>query len=197
MIRAVVIERHPAMRAGIEAILARTPDVLVVAAVSGELHELEHTLYRTDPDVVILEDAPGGLDGVALARLIKSLPPAPRVVLHADGVDPTLVATAMLAGADALVDLRADAAELVAAVRSAARGMPRFPEVDAASRAALERRLASPDHAILRLRFAALPPREIAGLLRLDARTLRARVVAMIDRLRPARAALPLLATCW
>jgi DNA-binding NarL/FixJ family response regulator len=195
MIRAVVIDGHPAMRAGIEAILARTPDVAVVAGASGELHELEHTLYRTAPDVVILEDAPGGLDGIALARLIKSLPPAPRVVLYADGVDPTLVAAAMLAGADALVDSRDDAAQLVTAVRSAARGMPRFPEVDAASRAALERRLASPDRAILRMRFAALSPREIAGMLRLDARTLCARVAAMIERLRPAPGALPLPAT--
>ena len=140
MIRVVVIDGHPAMRAGIEAILARTSDVLVVAAASGELHELEHTLYRTAPDVVIVEDAPGGLDGVGLARLIKSLPPAPRVVLHADGVDRALVAAAMLAGADALVDSRADAAELVSAVRSAARGTPRFPEVDVPSRAARERR---------------------------------------------------------
>jgi DNA-binding NarL/FixJ family response regulator len=196
MIRAVVIDGHPAMRAGLEAILARTPDVLVVAGVSGELHELEHTLYRTAPDVVILEDAPGGLDGIALARLIKSLPPAPRVVLHADGVDPALVAAAMLAGADALVDSRASSAELVAAVRSAARGMPRFPEVDAAGRAALERRLPTGDHAILRMLFAALSPRDIARLLRLDARTLRARVAAMIDSLRPARPALPLLAPC-
>lgn len=173
------------MRAGIETILARTPDVLVVAGTSGELHELEHTLYRTAPDVVILEDAPGRIDGVALARLIKSLPPAPRVVLHADGIEPPLVASAMLAGADALVDSRADAAAFVAAVRSAASGMPWYPELDATSRAALERRLESPDRAILRMLFAALSPREIAATLRLDARTLRARVAAMIDRLRP------------
>lgn len=63
MIRAAVIDGHPAMRAGVEAILARTPDVVVVAGTSGALHEVEHTLYRTAPDVVIVEDAPGGLDG--------------------------------------------------------------------------------------------------------------------------------------
>jgi DNA-binding NarL/FixJ family response regulator len=196
MIRAVVIDRHPAMRAGIKAILTRTPDVLVVATASGQLHELEHMLYRTAPDVVVVEDALGGLDGVALARVIRALPSAPRVVVHAEDVDATLVAAAMLAGADGLVDSRDDAAELVAAVRSAARGMRRFPDVDAADRAELERRLASSDHAILRMLFAAFSPREIAALLRLDAGTLRARFTAMIELLRPARAALTLPATC-
>ena len=50
MIRAAVIDGHPAMRAGVEAILARTVDVAVVAATSGNLHEVEHTLYRTTPE---------------------------------------------------------------------------------------------------------------------------------------------------
>ena len=184
MIRAVVIDRHPAMRAGVEALLDRTGDVQVVAGASDGLHEVAHTLYRTAPDVVIIEDAPGGVDGVALARLIKSHPPAPKVVLHSDGIEATQIAAAMLAGADALVDSRGDAAELVAAVRSAARGKPLFPELDVAGQADLAGRLPAGDQAILRMRFAAVSAREIARTLRLDARTLGARLAAMIERLR-------------
>lgn len=75
MIRAAVIDGHPAMRAGVAAILARTSDVAVVAASSGEPHEVAHALYRTTPDVVILEDAPGRLDGIELTRLIKACAP--------------------------------------------------------------------------------------------------------------------------
>lgn len=189
MIRAAVIDGHPAMRAGVEAILARTPDVVVVAGTSGALHEVEHTLYRTAPDVVIVEDAPGGLDGVALARLIKAQPPAPKVVLYADGIEPTQVAAAMIAGADALVDSRGDAAELVAAVRSAARGELRFPELDAKSRADVARRLPSDDQPILRMRLAAVSALEIARTLNVDTRTLRARLAAMTERLRGPSAA--------
>jgi DNA-binding NarL/FixJ family response regulator len=135
MIRAAIIDGHPAMRAGIEAILARTDDVVVVATSSGEPHEVAHALYRTAPDVVIVEHAIGGHDGVELARLIKAHPPAPKVVIYADGADATLVASAMLAGADALVDSRGDERELVAAIRSAARGRPQFPELDLAAAA--------------------------------------------------------------
>ena len=172
------------MRTGIEAILARTDDVLVVAASSGEPHEVEHTLYRTAPDVVIVEDAARGIGGVGLVRLIKAQPPAPRVVVYADGVDATLVATAMLAGADALVDSRGEAGELVAAVRSAARGRALFPELDVATRADLASRLPREDRPILRMHFAALSAREIARTLRVDVRTLRARVTAIIEQLR-------------
>ena len=184
MIRAAVIDGHPAMRAGVEAILARTTDVLVVAETSGGLHEIEHMLYRTAPDVVIVEDAPGGVDGIALARLIKAHPPAPKVVLYSDGIEATQIAAAMLAGADALIDSRGGALELVAAVRSAARGRPVFPELDSAGQADVASRLPAGDQAILRMRFAAVSAREIARTLRLDARTLGTRLAAMIERLR-------------
>lgn len=191
MIRVAVIDGHPAIRAGVEAILARTGDVVVVAATSGDPHEVEHTLYRTTPDVVVVEDAPGHLDGVALARAIKEQPPAPGVVLYADGIDATQVATAMLAGADALIDTRSDASALVTAVRAAAQGRPVFPELDGASRAELASRLAGGEQDILRMRLAAISPREIARLLRVDAQTLRARLTVMIDRLRRPGAGAP------
>ena len=191
MIRVAVIDGHPAIRAGVEAILARTGDVVVVAATSGDPHEVEHTLYRTTPDVVVVEDAPGHLDGVALARAIKEQPPAPGVVLYADGIDATQVATAMLAGADALIDTRSDASALVTAVRAAAQGRPVFPELDGASRAELASRLAGGEQDIQRMRLAAISPREIARLLRVDAQTLRARLTVMIDRLRRPGAGAP------
>jgi DNA-binding NarL/FixJ family response regulator len=191
MIRAAVIDGHPAMRAGVAALLARTSDIVVVADASGELHEVAHALYRTNPDVIIIEDAPGRLDGVELARLIKSQAPAPRVVLYADGIEPWQIAAAMLAGADALLDARADAAELAGVVRAVSRGEAVFPELDPVSRDELAGRLPSDERDILRMRLAALSPREIARLLRIDARTLRDRVAAMIARLRasPAPAA--------
>ena len=189
MIRAAVIDGHPAMRAGVEAILARTADMVVVAGTSGGLHEIEHALYRTAPDVVIIGDDPGRLDGIELARLIKQQPPTPRLVLYADGIEPAQVGAAVLAGADALVDSRGDAAELVAAIRAVARGEQVFPALDRATCEDLTERLTGEDRTILRMRFAAATPRDIAGMLKLDARTLRARVAAMIELLRGSGAA--------
>jgi DNA-binding NarL/FixJ family response regulator len=185
MIRVAVIDGHPAMRAGIQALLSRAGEITVVGGAAGEPHAVAHMLYATTPDVVVVEDAPGRADGIELTRLIKSSFPSPHVVLYTDGFDAGVVASAMLAGADALVDSRGDERHLAAAVRSAARGAPTFPELDPKAAAALEQRLPAEDQDILRMRLATLSLREIAGLLRIDAGTLRERLRTMIAALRP------------
>jgi DNA-binding NarL/FixJ family response regulator len=189
MIRVAVIDRQPAMRAGIEAILDAAPGVQVVAGAGGDLREVAHALYRTAPDVVMVEDAPGRADGVELAREIKALGPGPRVLLHADAPDAVQVATAILADADGIVDSGAQPRELVEALRTIAAGASAFPELDAAERRELARRLPAEDHAILAMRLAATPRREISDVLRMDARALRRRMAAMITRLRAGAAA--------
>src|SRR5688500_10739066 len=108
MIRVAVIDGHPAMRAGIQALLSPAGDIEIVAGASGDIHEVGHMLYATPPDVVIVEEAPGRADGIERSRLIKSHVPSPHVVLYADGFVAGAVASAMLAGADGLVDSRGD-----------------------------------------------------------------------------------------
>jgi DNA-binding NarL/FixJ family response regulator len=172
------------MRAGIEAILETSPGVEVVAAADGDLHEVAHALYRTAPEVVMIEDAPGRLDGVELARQIKAFGPGPKVLLHGDRPDAVQVASAMLADADGIVDSAAQPRELVEALRTVAGGATAFPALSGRERRELARRLPAEDHAILAMRLAATPRREIADTLRMDARALRRRVAAMIGRLR-------------
>jgi DNA-binding NarL/FixJ family response regulator len=187
VIRVAVIDRHPAMRAGIEAILDGAPGLHVVAgARGGDQHEIAHALYRTVPDVVMVEDAPGRAAGVELAREIKAGCPGAKVLVHADRPDAAQVAAAMLAEADGIVDSGAQPRELVEAVRTVAAGRPAFPELGARERGAVARRLAAEDHAILAMRLAATSAREIAETLRIDGRALRRRLAAMIERLRPA-----------
>ena len=89
----------------------------------------------------------------------------------------------MLAGADALVDSRGDAVELVAAVRSAARGRPVFPEFEAASQADVAGRLPAGTRRSCGCACGRLGPRDRADA-QADARTLGARLAAMIERLR-------------
>jgi DNA-binding NarL/FixJ family response regulator len=190
MVRVAVIDRHPTMRAGIEAILDVAPGVHVVAGAAGtDHHEIAHVLYRTAPDVVLVEDAPGRADGVALAREIKASCPGSKVLLHADRPDAVQIATAMLADADGIVDSSAQPRELVEALRTVAEGRPAFPELGPRERRDLARRLPAEDHAILAMRLAATPRREISETLRMDARALRRRLAAMITRLRDGAAA--------
>jgi DNA-binding NarL/FixJ family response regulator len=187
--RIAIIDRHPAMRAGIEAILAPAADVEVVAGVGHDRHELAHALYRTAPDIVMIEDAPGRVDGVELAREITSFGPGPKVLVHADRPDAVQVAAAMLADADGILDSGAPPREIVEAVRTVAAGRTAFPDLGPRERAELARRLPAEDHAILAMRLAATPRAEISDTLRLDARALARRVAAMIKRLREGAAA--------
>lgn len=189
MVRVAVVDRHPAMRAGLEAILDGAADVQVVAASGGDHSEVAHALYRTAPDVVMVEDAPGHADGVELAREIKGLGYGPKVLVHADRPDAVQVATAMLADADGIVDSGAQPRELVEALRTVAAGGVAFPELGARARRHLAERLPAEDHAILAMRLAATPRREISETLRIDARALRRRVAAMITQLRAGAAA--------
>jgi len=185
MIRVAVIDRRPVTRAGLEAILDTAPGVQVVAGAAGDdHHEIVHALYRTAPDVVIVEDAPGRAEGVELAREIKALGPGPKLLLYADRPDAVLVASAMLADADGIIDSSAQPRELVEALRTIAAGATAFPELGARERGDLARRLPPEDHAILAMRLAATPRREISETLRMDGRALRRRLTAMITRLR-------------
>ena len=188
MIRVAVIDRHPAMRAGLEAILDAAPDVHVVAGAGGsDHHELAHLLYRTAPDVVLVEDAPGRADGVELTREIKAC--GTKVLLYADRPDAVQVASAMLADAEGMVDSGAEPRELVEALRVVAAGGSVYRRLGARERGELARRLPPEDHAILAMRLAATPRREISETLRIDGRALRRRLTAMIVRLREGAAA--------
>jgi DNA-binding NarL/FixJ family response regulator len=180
MIRVAVIDRHPAMRAGLEAILGDADGIEVVAAAGDDRHEVGHALYRTAPDVVLVQDGPD--DGVELAREIKDY--GSKVVVHADSPDAVEVASAMLANADGIVDSTAQPRDLLEAVRLVAAGRTAFPELGPRERRELAHRLPAEDHAILAMRLAATPQREISDTLRMDGRTLRRRLAAMIARLR-------------
>ena len=186
--RVAVIDRRPAMRAGIEAILERA-DTQVVAGAGLDHHEIAHALYRTAPDVVIVEDTPGRADGVDVARELKALGPGPKVLLLMDRPDAVQVATAVLADADGVLDSSAQPLEIVESLRTVAAGGAAFPELSGRERGDLARRLPAQDHAILAMRLAATPRREISETLRIDAGALRGRLVAMIRRLRASAAA--------
>src|SRR5687767_380852 len=54
LIRAVIVDDHPAMRAGIAAVLDRAQDITLVGEAEGA-RELWPLLQRTDPDVVLMD----------------------------------------------------------------------------------------------------------------------------------------------
>ncbi|HEX2105010.1 MAG TPA: response regulator [Solirubrobacteraceae bacterium] len=182
MIRIAVLDRHPAVRAGVDAILRAQPG-LAPAGAAADPRELWAVLYRTRPDVVLVEHDPGTRDGLAVCLRLKGGVQAPRVVLSAPDPGPELVVPATLAGADALVDRAAELRELARAIRTVAGGDRLLPAITPALQAGAAERLAAQDRAILAMRLAGTTPADIAATLGLSRSDLGGRLRAIVGAL--------------
>jgi DNA-binding NarL/FixJ family response regulator len=120
VIRVLVVDDHPVVRAGLEAILRTEPGLVPVgSAENGE--GLMALLRRARPDVVILDRHLLLEDGLELCRTLRQQPAAPAVVIYT--VDPSdeLREEARLAGAAAVVDKAVEPGVLLDTLRLAGR----------------------------------------------------------------------------
>ena len=121
MIRVLVADDHPIVRAGIVALLATAPDIEVVgeAADGREAVDLALTL---EPDLVLMDLRMPRLDGDAATALILSERPAVRVVVLTTYESDASILTAIEAGASGYLLKAAPQEEILAGIRSVARG---------------------------------------------------------------------------
>jgi DNA-binding NarL/FixJ family response regulator len=120
MIRVLVVDDHPVLRAGLESVLRAEPGFRCVGgAADGE--SMWRLLRRTRPDVVVLDHRLGDEDGVELCRALQTEPVAPAVLLYT--ADPTseLRVAALDAGASGIVDKATPVDVLFDAIRVACR----------------------------------------------------------------------------
>ena len=115
MIRTLIVDHHPALRAGVKVVLEAEGDMVV--GETGAQEELLPLLRRTRPDVVLLDCRPPKVTGLRACRLIKCLIPAPRVLIYSAYADERLGVAARVAGADGLLDKNSSALDLVQAIR--------------------------------------------------------------------------------
>jgi DNA-binding NarL/FixJ family response regulator len=187
MIRIAMLDDQPAVRAGLEAIIAAEPDLQLVGSAGGDA-ELWPLLRRTRPDVLVLDLYHRGRDGLALTLKVRRLPDRPAIVLYTGSARGPLVVAGVVAGADAVVSKTSSGLVLVEAIRHAAASthapMPvsRQMRVEAA-------RLDPADHAILAMRLAGEPPAEIADTLGLTDRAIEQRIARIVRRLEPSTSA--------
>ena len=122
MIRILVVDDHPIVRAGIVGLLETEADFEVVGeAESGEraLELLEHLT----PDVVLMDLRMPGIGGVeATRRIVQRGDSAPRVLVFTTYEDDDQILAAIEAGASGYLVKAAPAEELAAGVRAVAAG---------------------------------------------------------------------------
>jgi DNA-binding NarL/FixJ family response regulator len=185
LIRVVVVDDHPAMRAGIGAVLDAAPDLQFVGEAS-DTNELWPVLTRTDPDVVLVDFHLPGEDGLLLCHRIKRAARAPRVVVYSAYADESLVAPAMLAQADALIAKHASSAVLCEALRDVVHEPRSTPELAPELRERLVALLEPDEVALAGLLLLRTPTDELVRTTGCSREELSERVETLLRRISSA-----------
>lgn len=121
MIRLLVVDDHPVVRAGMVAVLGEEPDLEVVGE-AGNGAEALALVPRLTPDVVLMDLRMPVMDGAEATARLRSMPAAPQVlVLTTYDTDADIV-RAVEAGARGYLLKDAPTSVLTDAIRRAARG---------------------------------------------------------------------------
>lgn len=183
MIRVAIVDDHPAVRLGLETAVRSEPGLVPVGGAETP-EEVAPLLYRTRPDVVLLDYHLPRRDGLTLCREIKSRAPAPKVLLYTAFADASLLVPAVVAGADGVLDKSLPSLELFEAIRRAARGEDLIPAPDPDLLDLAGRSLDPDDLPILGMLMAREPRAEIARTLQVEPEELARRVTGILRRLR-------------
>jgi DNA-binding NarL/FixJ family response regulator len=193
VITVAIIDDHHAVRLGLRTALLSEPGLEPVgsAANAGEAAVL---MYRTRPDVVLLDYRLPDTDGLTLCRRLKSDVPAPAVVLYSAFADPSMTVPAIVAGADAVVHKGGQTRELFDAIRQSARGDKALPPISEPLLEAAGQALDPEDLPLLAMLVKRTSPADIAAIMRLELGELNRRIMGMLARLKvqvPAAGAAP------
>lgn len=177
MIRVMVVDDHPLVRAGLTSLLAASADIVIVAeAGSGE--GAVALLETAAPDVVLMDLSMPGIDGIESTRRVMAAAPGTAVVMLTSFHDTTRVAEALRAGAVGYLLKDSEPTELLAAIRAAARGdAPLDPRVAKALLPSTVAPMVSVrEEQVLRLIALGLSNKQIGAKLGIAERTVKVHV---------------------
>lgn|SRR3989442_1740556 len=120
-VRVLIADDHAMVRAGIRALLEKVPDVEVVAE-AGDGREALNLTKSDAPDVVLMDIAMSGLNGLEATRRIVEKFPGVHVIMLSMYSDEEYVWKALRSGAEGYLLKGASIAELELAIKSVAQG---------------------------------------------------------------------------
>ena len=187
MIRVVVADDHPVVRAGLVALLGDVDDIEVVGQ-AGDGLEAVDAVRRTGPDVVLMDLRMPGLNGVDATRQITASAHPPAILILTTYESDDAITAAIEAGATGYLLKAAPEEEIFAAIRATSQGAQVMsPNVAAAlarsSGPAGEGLLSSREGEVLRLVAGGLSNREIAARLYLSPSTIKTHLEHILTKL--------------
>ena len=201
MIRVLVADDQPLVRAGVAALLAAEDDIEVVATASDGLQALE-SATSLQPDVACLDVRMPGLSGIEVARALagrgEDEPAVPVLILTTFDID-EYVFEALEAGASGFLLKDAEPEEIVRAVRNVAAGNGTLDQAvtrrvlrEFSRRRALQRvstiteaadHLTPREREILELLAQGMSNDEIAEALTVEVSTIKSHLVRILTKL--------------
>jgi DNA-binding NarL/FixJ family response regulator len=120
-LRVLLVDDHALVRAGIRSLLQELPDVEVVAEASDGAQALQ-IAEREQPDVVLMDIAMKGMNGLEAAAKLRERQPGVKIVILSMHTSEEYVLLALRAGAAAYLIKDSATAELGLALNSVMRG---------------------------------------------------------------------------
>jgi DNA-binding NarL/FixJ family response regulator len=121
MIRLLLVDDHAILRDGLRALLSYYPDVEVVGEAEDGLQAIE-CVNRLAPDVVLMDIAMPGMNGLEASRQIRQSHPETRILVLTQYDDRRYVLPFVRAGVSGYVVKRALGSDLIDAARTVAKG---------------------------------------------------------------------------
>lgn len=183
-IRVLIADDHPVVREGLRALIARRPDMRVVAEAATGRETIE-LFARHQPDVTLLDLRLPDMDGLEALGGIRRQAKGARVIVVTSFGGEEDVYRALRAGASAYLLKDAPREELVSCVRTVHAG---GSWISPAAAARLTARLTAPDltpreQDVLRLVVAGKSNKEISGTLHIALGTVKAHVNRILAKL--------------
>ena len=190
-IRILVVDDHAVLRDGIRALLSTHEDIEIV----GEASEGKEALAKVRelvPDVVVMDIAMVGMDGLEATRRIRKKNPEVKVLVLTQHDNREYILSAVKAGAAGYVPKRALGSDLVSAIRAVRKGGSfLYPSAAAAViedylRQVEEEpydRLTDREREILKLIADGRKSREIAAMLFISLRTVLGHRTKIMEKL--------------
>jgi len=184
MIRVLIVDDHPTLRAGLHGLLFAEPGIVPVGTSDSAEDALAQVGGHT-PDVVLADYHLPDRNGLLLGWELKQLQTPPRVVIYSAFADPQLSLAAAVSGLDAVLDKNSPVEAIFETLRAVVAGRTRIGPIPPHVMRAGASLIDPQDQSIFGLAVSGEPAEEIAAVLGMDDRIVKRRIKSMVEWLRP------------
>lgn len=193
-LRILIVDDHPIVRVGLQAVLEQEPDIAVVGAVATGIEARARCGLHPQPNVLLLDIRLGSENGITLCREIRLHWPEMKILILTSYADAATVIAALAAGANGYLLKAVDGTDIPDAIRRVAAGGSVIDPVvtphlahpqdrgPARQVAGLDQ-LTPTEIRLLRLVARGLTNKEIGCELDLAEKTIRNHLVVVFDKL--------------